>query len=974
MPYGTIKVDTITFTDAGVDKSVAISGLVQNPTFTGNVTATGTISGLIVQAPTVTGTTANFASGVYTTQISGAIVKVPAGSAGAPSIQVGVGASVAPGLYGAGTDLLGISTGGAGRIFIDSTGRLGVGTSSPVAGYATTTVGSSAWITNGANFTVEPDAASGANGVDLKVSFSAGGNGPLKFWTAGAERLRIDTSGRLLVGTSTAFGSGANDSNYSLIQIRGNTAGGGSEGRLTLGNTTASASIVAGNDLGSIWFADGSGGDYARILAEADGAGGSSDYPGRLVFSTTADGAATPTERLRIDSAGRVGIGTSSPWAPGVLDCFGNAKFGASSTNGLYVGITSGTPYIQGYDTTTPSSSVLVFYGGSLEAMRIDSSGRVGIGTSSPSIVYRTTINGNGSSVVGGLSLQNNGTETLTIGNVTAANNVDSEIWNPRNGYLRFATNNTERLRIDSSGNVLVGTSTARALGPVTARLQVEGTTFDTSSISLTNNSNDIQPAYLTFGKSRSGSIGGTTIVQSGDILGLLAFTGSDGTISQRAVDIRAEVDGTPGTNDMPGRLVFSTTADGAATPTERLRIDSAGRVGIGTTSLAAKLTVFGDGTSADTLDVLNPSATNGATIRFADVNSSSAIKTIPASGTHSLGFFVANATVERMRIDSSGRLLVGTSSSRQVNASIAALQFQIESTTYNASSMSLVTNQNATDGSYIVLGKSRGASLNSSTIVNSGDRLGAFWFCGADGTDLKLGASIEAIVDGTPGANDMPGRLVFSTTADGASTPTEKMRITKEGYVLIGATSFASAGTSFSTLGGQISYNNNSTDTGVSLWLLSARAADTGRQFLYFQADAAGTPTLVFQVFNNGNTQNANNSYTSISDSRLKENIVDSNSQWNDIKAIKIRNWNFKAETGLETHRQIGPVAQELELVCPGLVFETFDRDSDGNNLETATKGVNQSVLYMKAVKALQEAMERIETLEAKVAALEGN
>ena len=82
---------------------------------------------------------------------------------------------------------------------------------------------------------------------------------------------------------------------------------------------------------------------------------------------------------------------------------------------------------------------------------------------------------------------------------------------------------------------------------------------------------------------------------------------------------------------------------------------------------------------------------------------------------------------------------------------------------------MSLVTNQNVADGSYIVLGKSRGTSLNSSTIVNSGDGLGAFWFCGADGTDLKRGATIEAVVDGTPGASDMPGRLVSKTTGSPA-------------------------------------------------------------------------------------------------------------------------------------------------------------------------------------------------------------
>lgn len=72
MPYGILKVDTITFTDNSVDKSVSLSGLIQNPTFTGNVTATGTISGDIIRGGTtisgvtVTGTTANFVSGVFT--------------------------------------------------------------------------------------------------------------------------------------------------------------------------------------------------------------------------------------------------------------------------------------------------------------------------------------------------------------------------------------------------------------------------------------------------------------------------------------------------------------------------------------------------------------------------------------------------------------------------------------------------------------------------------------------------------------------------------------------------------------------------------------------------------------------------------------------------------------------------------------------------------------------------------------------
>ena len=117
---------------------------------------------------------------------------------------------------------------------------------------------------------------------------------------------------------------------------------------------------------------------------------------------------------------------------------------------------------------------------------------------------------------------------------------------------------------------------------------------------------------------------------------------------------------------------------------------------------------------------------------------------------------------------------------------------------------------------------------------------------------------------------------------------------------------------------------------------------------------------TITFRVLSNGNVANTNNSYGQISDISLKENVVDSNSQWDDIKAIKVRNFNFKADT--EKVNMIGVIAQELETVSPKLVWE------DRNGL----KNVSYSVLYMKAVKCLQEAQAKIETLETKVAALE--
>ena len=118
------------------------------------------------------------------------------------------------------------------------------------------------------------------------------------------------------------------------------------------------------------------------------------------------------------------------------------------------------------------------------------------------------------------------------------------------------------------------------------------------------------------------------------------------------------------------------------------------------------------------------------------------------------------------------------------------------------------------------------------------------------------------------------------------------------------------------------------------------------------------------FRILGDGDIENTNNRISAISDERFKENIVDANSQWDDIKAIKVRNYNFKEENGWGTHKQIGVVAQELE--ASGMTGGLVKTKDDGY------KSVATSVLYMKAVKALQEAMARIETLEAKVTALE--
>ena len=166
-------------------------------------------------------------------------------------------------------------------------------------------------------------------------------------------------------------------------------------------------------------------------------------------------------------------------------------------------------------------------------------------------------------------------------------------------------------------------------------------------------------------------------------------------------------------------------------------------------------------------------------------------------------------------------------------------------------------------------------------------------------------------------------------------------------------------------------SYNGNSTNPyGIQVYFPGRNTASDDADNLFINCH--DNTTGRFRVFGSGDSENQNNSWGQISDIKLKENIVDASSQWDDIKNLKVRNFNFKESSGYSTHKQIGVVAQEIETISPGLVKENVDRDVNNNDLGTTTKSVRYSVLYMKAIKALQEAMAKIETLETKVAALE--
>ena len=148
---------------------------------------------------------------------------------------------------------------------------------------------------------------------------------------------------------------------------------------------------------------------------------------------------------------------------------------------------------------------------------------------------------------------------------------------------------------------------------------------------------------------------------------------------------------------------------------------------------------------------------------------------------------------------------------------------------------------------------------------------------------------------------------------------------------------------------------------------------ADTNSREAFYVYSSSGSEAKA-DIRSNGTFNSRTGTYGTYSDIKLKENIVDASSQWNDIKAVKIRNFNFKNDTSKV--KMLGVVAQELESVCPSLVDTNPDIETNENGerveIGTFTKTVKSSILYMKAIKTLQEAQARIETLEAKVAALE--
>jgi hypothetical protein len=414
---------------------------------------------------------------------------------------------------------------------------------------------------------------------------------------------------------------------------------------------------------------------------------------------------------------------------------------------------------------------------------------------------------------------------TALLPSITTTGDLNTGIFFPAADTIAFAEGGTEAMRIDSSGRVLIGTDSSIEVEsyyrPKFQVAQAGSSDSAARGILINYGRNDTGGGAAVMYSRHSGTaVGSEGNVANNYVLGENKYTGWYSDNYYLAANIKVEVDGTPSSADMPGRIVFATTADGAASPTERMRIDSYGNVIInnGGAGNEKTLSITGTGTgtnpaatsySGAALMLQNNYATDNA-FSIIDFNNSNSLVTSRIAGVNSnissrlgdIALLTHNGTglTEAMRITSSQwvNLGVGTDavSSPQTGfwnggatgySGILNIQNVNSSAAGNYVTIAASKVSNDSESAQLGFGKSRGTTANSRTIVADSDSIGILTFQAADGTDLVESVRIVAAVDGTPGADDMPGRLQFFTTADGASSVTERMRLDQAGNLTVG-------------------------------------------------------------------------------------------------------------------------------------------------------------------------------------------
>ncbi len=294
---------------------------------------------------------------------------------------------------------------------------------------------------------------------------------------------------------------------------------------------------------------------------------------------------------------------------------------------------------------------------------------------------------------------------------------------------------------------------------------------------------------------------------------------------------------------------------------------------------------------------------------------------------------------------------------------------------------------------------KSRGTSVGGAagTAINQNDVIAAMVAYGDDSNSFEVAGKLQFMAGENWANGDCAGQFELYLTPDGSTTTDLKLRMLNDGRLGVGVYPEASG----DNRGLPVSARMHVTeDIAGYQCIYAGTTAGSGNVYgihiAHFGQDpdnntsrfygGAGSSGNRFLVYSDGDVVNHDNSYGSISDERIKEDIVDCSEQWDDIKALKIRNYKKKDDVekyGDKAWVQLGVIAQELEEAGMDKCvkqeslyseedFEVQQGKANAGDIKEY-KAVKYSILYMKAIKALQEAQTRIETLEADVKTLKG-
>lgn len=419
-------------------------------------------------------------------------------------------------------------------------------------------------------------------GTDTNTGIYSPGNNKLSITTNGSQRFTVDADGKIGIGTGTPGVK-------VVIAANNNNSGEANTLRFTDTDTTT----TSGQQIGKIDFYSSDSQENTSVASIQ--AIAASSLGGAHILFRTKTTSGTFSERVRITDEGYLGIGASSPTQ--LIDL-------ESGSGGRIAFTDTGTRrYSIGNAGTGSSSLTIRDESDSADRITITNGGNVGIGNDSPNNIL--------SLAASEPRIEVEDTDTnarFLIDCNSSAGSVNFRVdqdGSAANSAAIFTIDNAEKMRVTHNDRLLLGTSASRSVGAPVGAFEVEGEDGNEASLSISRFNDGSGGAYITLGKAR-GTKAAPAAVQLNDNTGFIEFAAYDGgDLRSVCAGIHAYVDGTPGTNDVPGRLSFRTTTDGSNAPTERIRIGSNGDIkmamgNFGNTGLIGQNLSNGDGVYID--------------------------------------------------------------------------------------------------------------------------------------------------------------------------------------------------------------------------------------------------------------------------------------------------------------------------------------------------------------------------------------